>query len=162
MDVRPDQEEMEQAINKFLQRLEKQEKRGFKDLATLLSQLPKLAQGSARSMSVAEAMEAGFLPALDKDQAYMFTQSELCLYLHAKDHRLLSLDILGYPSLFGNILGLSTGQFLSCRCSRIAPCNSMNVTFLVYADNAVYQICTYAVKSQDPDKGTISVAAVSG
>ena len=30
---------MEQAINKFLQRLEKQEKRGFKDLATLLSHL---------------------------------------------------------------------------------------------------------------------------
>ena len=73
MDARPDQEEMEQAINKFLQRLEKQEKRGFKDLATLLSQLPKLAQGSARSISVAEAMEAGFLPALDEDQAYMFT-----------------------------------------------------------------------------------------
>ena len=45
MDVRPDQEEMEQAINKFLQWLEKQEKRGFKALATLLSQLPKLAQG---------------------------------------------------------------------------------------------------------------------
>ena len=73
MDARPDQEEMEQAINKFLQRLEKQEKRGFKDLATLLSHLTKPAQGSARSMSVAEAMEAGFLPALDNDQADMFT-----------------------------------------------------------------------------------------
>ena len=105
MDARPDQEEMEQAINKFLQRLEKQEKRGFKDLATLLSQLPKLAQGSARSMSVAEAMEAGFLPALDKDQADMFTPSELRLYQHAQDHRLLTRDILGYPSLFGDILG---------------------------------------------------------
>ena len=30
--------------------------------------------------SVAEAMEAGFLPALDKAQADMFTTSELCLY----------------------------------------------------------------------------------
>ena len=79
MDARPDQEEMEQAINKFLQRLEKQEKRGFKDLGTLLSQLPKPAQGSARSMSVPEAMEADFLPALDKDQANMFTPSELLL-----------------------------------------------------------------------------------
>ena len=84
MDVRPDQEEMEQAINKFLQRLEKQEKRGFKDLATLLSHLTKPAQGSARSISVAKAMEAGFLPALDKDQAYMFTQLEFLLYLHTK------------------------------------------------------------------------------
>ena len=105
MDARPDKEEMEQAINNFLQRLEKQEKRGFKDLATLLSQLPKLAQGSARSISVAEAVEAGFLPALDKDQAYMFTPSELPLYQHAQDHRLLTLDILGYPCLFGDILG---------------------------------------------------------
>ena len=39
MDARPDQEEMEQAMNKFLQLLEKQAKRGFKDLATLLSHL---------------------------------------------------------------------------------------------------------------------------
>ena len=39
---------MEQAINKFLQRLEKQEKKGFKDLAALLSHLPKTARGSAR------------------------------------------------------------------------------------------------------------------
>ena len=44
------------------------------DLATLLLQLPKPAQGSALSMSVAEAMEAGFLPELDEDQADMFTQ----------------------------------------------------------------------------------------
>ena len=49
-------EDMEQAINKFLQlcqQLEKQEKKGFKELATLLSHLLKPAQGSARSMSVA-------------------------------------------------------------------------------------------------------------
>ena len=57
------------------------------------------------SMSVAEAMEAGFPPALDEDQADMFTPSELRLYRHAQDHRLLTRDILGYPSLFGDILG---------------------------------------------------------
>ena len=56
--------------------------------------------------SVAEAMEAGFLPALDEDQANMFTPLELQrLYQHAQDHRLLTRDILGYPSLFGDILG---------------------------------------------------------
>ena len=37
-------------------------------------------------------------------RSYMFTPSELRLYRHAQDHRLLSRDILGYPSLFGNIL----------------------------------------------------------
>ena len=71
---------MEQATNKFLQLLEMQEKKGFKDLATLLSQLPKPVQGSACSMSVAKAMEAGFLPALDEDQSNMFTPFELLLY----------------------------------------------------------------------------------
>ena len=54
---------------------------------------------------MAEAMEADFLPALDEDQANMFTQSELHLYQHAQDHSLLTRDILGYPSLFGYILG---------------------------------------------------------
>ena len=67
MEARPDDEEIEQAINKLLQPLEKHEKEGFKDLTTLLSHLPKPAQGSAHSISVAEAMEAGFLPALDED-----------------------------------------------------------------------------------------------
>ena len=39
----------------------------------------------------------------------------------------------------------------------------MNVgRFLLYTDNAVYQICTPTVKSHGPDKGTISVAAVPG
>ena len=56
-------------------------------------------------VTVAKAMEAGFLPALDEDQADMFTPSELRLYRHAQDQRLITLDILGYPSLFGDILG---------------------------------------------------------
>ena len=100
MDARPDQEEMEQTMNKFLQQLKKQEKKqekkgqGFKDLATLLSELPKPAQGSARSISVAVAMEAGFLPALDEDQDDMFTPSELCLYRHAASCHMLR--ITGY------------------------------------------------------------------
>ena len=55
--------------------------------------------------SVAEAMEAGFLPALDKDQSDMFTPSELRQYRHAQHHRLLARDIQGYPSLYGDILG---------------------------------------------------------
>ena len=46
----------------------------------------KPAQGSVTSFSVADAIEAGFLPALDKDQADMFTPSELRLYRHAQDH----------------------------------------------------------------------------
>ena len=80
MDARPDQEQMDEAINRFLLQMEKQEKKGFKDLASVLSQLPKPAQGSVRCISVADAIEAGFLPAMDEDQADMFTPSELRLY----------------------------------------------------------------------------------
>ena len=74
--------------------LEKQEKKSFKDLATILSQLPKPEQGSVRFMPVANAIKAGFLSALDKDHADMFTPSELRLYRHAQDHR-LNWDIPG-------------------------------------------------------------------
>ena len=56
LDARPDQEEMEDAIYKFLVQLEKQEKKGFKDLASVLSQLPKPAHGSVGSISVADAI----------------------------------------------------------------------------------------------------------
>ena len=56
-----------------------------------------------------EAIEAGFLSVLDvhvdENQANMFIPSELRLYQYTQDHRLLTRDILGYPSLFGNILG---------------------------------------------------------
>ena len=50
-------------------------------------------------------------------------------------------DILGYPSLFGDILDCSTRRFLSCRGSRIASCYRMNVAFLVYADMGVTRQC---------------------
>ena len=68
MDARSDQEEMEEAINNFLLWLEKQEKKSFKDLATIL-------------------IKAGFLSALYKDTADMFILLELRLYQHAQDHR---------------------------------------------------------------------------
>jgi len=87
MDGRPDQEEKEEAINKFLKVLDKQEKEGFKDLSSLLSLLPKPGNGSVRSISVAEAIEAGFLPAVDEAHGDMFTPSELRQYSHAQDHR---------------------------------------------------------------------------
>ena len=99
MDARPDQEEMEEAINRFLLQMEKQEKKGFKDLASVLSPLPKPAQGSVCPISVADAIEAGFLSAVVEDQANMFTPSELRLYRHVQDHR-LNRDIPGYPIFF--------------------------------------------------------------
>ena len=87
MDARPDKEEMEEALENFLSRLEKQEWSGFKDLKTLLSELPCPQPAAGRSLSVSEVIEAGFLPKPSKDVVDMFTPSELRLYRHAQDHR---------------------------------------------------------------------------
>ena len=102
MNAGPDQEEMEQAINIPAAVGEAREE----GLQGPGHSTVTVAQGSASSISVAEAMEAGFFPALDKDQANMFTPSEFLLYRHAQDQRLLTRDILGYPSLFGDILAM--------------------------------------------------------
>ena len=45
-----------------------------------LTRMAATPRHSAVAPSVVEAMEAGFLPALDEDQADMFTLSELLLY----------------------------------------------------------------------------------
>ena len=105
MDARPDKEEMEEAIEDFLSRLEKQEQRGFKDLKTLLSELPCPQPAAGRSLSVSEAIEAGFLPKPDQDVVDMFTPSELRLYRHAQDHRYAYRK--GYPKLSHIGLGIS-------------------------------------------------------
>jgi len=75
IDARSDQEEIKEAINKFLLQLKIKEKKGFKGLASVLSQLPKPVQGSVRSISIADAIKAGFLPELDKDQANLFSRT---------------------------------------------------------------------------------------
>ena len=69
----------------------------------MLSLLPKPAQGSVCPISVADVIEAGYLPAVDEDQANMFTPSELRLYRHAQDHR-LAWEIPGYPGISQIIL----------------------------------------------------------
>ena len=104
---------------------------GLTRMAVTPRQLRLFCSGTLPPSVAAKAMETGFLPALDKDQAYMFTPSELPLYQHAQDHRLLTRDILGYPSLFGDILGLSTRLFLSRRGARIASYDRMNIAFLL-------------------------------
>ena len=92
MDARPDQEEMEEAINNFLQQLDKQEKKALEGLQGPGQPVVSVAQackpGSVRSISVPEAIEAGFLPEPDEAHGDMFTPSELRLYRHAQDHRL--------------------------------------------------------------------------
>ena len=60
MDARPDKVETEEAIENVLSRLEKQEERGFRDLKTLLSELP-LPQPS-RTVFVSVRGNGGWFP----------------------------------------------------------------------------------------------------
>ena len=95
MDARPDPVEMEQAINKIPAAVGDASEEGLQGLyqPTVTLSCPSLYKGQLTPLSVA------------KDRANMFTPSELRLYQHAQDHRLLTRNILGYNCLFGDILG---------------------------------------------------------
>ena len=61
MDARPDAAEMEEAIGKFVNGLENQERSGNHELHSLLSKLPVPVANSGMKMSHAAALEGGFL-----------------------------------------------------------------------------------------------------
>ena len=85
--ARPDAEETEEAINKFISCLESQEQSCFASLHTLLSRLPVPVTTNGSKMSHAAALEGGFLPSMDEEQQKRFTPSELLLYKHAVEYR---------------------------------------------------------------------------
>ena len=86
MDARPDEEEMEHWSKQSAipAAVEEASEEGLQGPGhhTVTVALPKPSQGSlaARSMSVAKAMEAYFLPAVDEYQDKMFTPLKLHLY----------------------------------------------------------------------------------
>ena len=85
--ARPDAEDTEEAINKFLEGLESQEEAGFDRLHSLLKSLPVPVAAHGSNMSHAEALEGGFLPKMDEEQQKRFTPSELLLYKHTVEYR---------------------------------------------------------------------------
>ena len=88
-DARPDAAETEEAINKFLKGLERQEEAGFDRLHSLLCRLPVPVSTNGSNMSHTEALDGGFLPKMDEEQQKRFTPSELLfkLYRHAVEYR---------------------------------------------------------------------------
>ena len=96
-DGRPNAEETEEAISKFMSGLEGQEASCFESLHTLLGKLPVPAATHGSKMSHAAALEGGFIPKMNKEQEKRFTPSELLLYKHAVEYRYLicicTLDI---------------------------------------------------------------------
>ena len=87
MDARPDAAEMEEAIGKFVNGLENQERSGYHELHSLLSKLPVPVANSGKTMSHAAALEGGFLPKMTEEELKLFTPTQLLLWRHAKEYR---------------------------------------------------------------------------
>ena len=107
--VRPDLAATEEAIDKFLDGLEYQERRGFEEMHRFLSTLPVPTPQESKGMTHAEALDGKFLPYLDEEQRKRFTQTELIMYKHAQDFRYITLYtsisqyILVYTSIYCDI-----------------------------------------------------------
>jgi hypothetical protein len=85
--VRPDAAGMEEAIGKFLDGLEGQERSGFEELHQFLAKLPVPTTKQCSSMTHSEAIDGQFLPDMDEEQRKRFTPTQLILYKHAQDFR---------------------------------------------------------------------------
>ena len=69
-----DAESMEEAINKFVDGLESQERSGFDDIHWLIKHLPVPVTKAIRLMTHAQAMEAQFLPNMTEEEQKMSTR----------------------------------------------------------------------------------------
>jgi chemotaxis methyl-accepting protein methylase len=71
---------VQEAISKFVEGLEAQERSGFDDTHRLLKGLPVPVTKAIRVMTHAQAIEAQFLPNMTDEEKKRFTPSELFLY----------------------------------------------------------------------------------
>jgi hypothetical protein len=83
----PDAESMEEAINKFVDGLESQERSGFDDIHRLIKHLPEPVTKAISPITHAQAIEAQFLPNMTEEEQKRFTPSELLLYKHALEYK---------------------------------------------------------------------------
>ena len=85
--LRPDAGAMDEAIGKFLDGLDGQERSGFQELHRFLETLPVPATKETSSMTHAEAIVGRFLPDMDDEQRKRFTPTEIIMYKHALEYR---------------------------------------------------------------------------
>ena len=78
---------MEEAIDKFMNGLEGQERGGFEEMHRFLATLPVPVRKEVIGMPHTAAIECQFLPDMDEEQRKRFTPSELILYKHAQEYR---------------------------------------------------------------------------
>ncbi len=77
--VRPDAEDMEKAIGKFLDGLEGQERGGFEETHSYLANPSVPATKESRGMTHAEAIDSKFLPDLDVEHRKRFMATGLVM-----------------------------------------------------------------------------------
>ena len=63
-EARPDAATMEEAIGKFMDSMEAQERDGFKDLHQFVGRLPVPTVNASQAMSHKDVLERGFLPSM--------------------------------------------------------------------------------------------------
>jgi hypothetical protein len=97
---RPDAATMEEAIGKFMDGMEAQERGGFKELHSLLARLPVPTVKASQAMTHKDALEGGFLPSMTEEEQKRFTPSELLLYKHALEYRFEQVHLLFIPILY--------------------------------------------------------------
>ncbi len=80
---RPNAEEMEQAISKFLDGMPALKSNGYQQLHRHLAKLPVPDKQKISSMTHAEAVEGGFIKTMSEEGLKRFTPTEVLLYKHA-------------------------------------------------------------------------------
>jgi hypothetical protein len=93
---RPNAEEMEDAIGKFLDAMPTVESKRYEQLHRHLARLPVPESKPISSMKHSEAVEGGFLKTMSEDELKRFTPSELLLYKIATEHRYIPVHTSTY------------------------------------------------------------------
>ena len=93
---RPDAEEMEEAISKFLDGMPAVESKRYEQLHRHLARLPVPERKEISSMKHTEAVEGGLLKTMSEDELKRFTPSELLLYKIASEHRYIPVHTSSY------------------------------------------------------------------
>jgi hypothetical protein len=83
----PAAESIEEAISKFVDGLESQERSGFDDIHQLIKHLLVPVTKAISLMTHAQAIKAQFLPNMTEEEQKRFTPSELLLYKHALEYK---------------------------------------------------------------------------
>ena len=118
---RPNAEEMEQTISKFLDGMSAVESNRYAQLHRHLARLPVPEKKKISAMSQTEAVKGGLLKTMSEEELKRFTPSELLLYKIASEHRYLQVHtrtyqyIIVHTSMYLNVV--STEQFVQVHTS---------------------------------------------